>query len=208
MDNVPDKYYNVDKQNLTLAEKSTVNSPNDVYTDADGSEYYFDKVSGEYRGFSIAGYVSFGAAVDSIPMGTLENAANELAAHFIDVNAYERTYFCQEDTLIHKFTYRKTVDGYSTADMGSVWITSDGNVGHVRFYNTGIFDEIDIPIVDEETLDDMFLRLLVDRECQTIHSRILTMQDNELYILYDYDYLFTKNGTQLIARDEMYVKLE
>ncbi len=209
MDKVPDEYYHVDKNKLTPVKETVANSPNNVFKDDDGTQYVFDKASGEYRGFIPPVHEGFGADADKIAMDKLENAADELASHFVQVSEYERTYFYQEDTSVHKFNYCKKIKGYRTTDMGNVWISSDGNIELVSFINTGMFEDVDIPAIDEKALDDTFNKSLGENKCQKIIERTLTIKDNQLYIIYDYEYLFnTAQGNQVSARDEMYLKLQ
>lgn len=207
MDKVPEAYYHADKSKLIPAGETRPGSPNDIYKDKDGTQYEFDKDTGAYRGFVPPIHSGFGAAAGSIAMDTLEKTADELASHFVQASAYERVYFYQEDTSVHKFTYYKKAGGYRTADRGNVWISSDGNVELVSFINTGIFDKIEIPAIDPKALDEAFYKSLGETVCQKIWERTLTVKEGEVYLLYDYDYSFTAQGTKLTARDERYIKV-
>ena len=205
MEKVPEKYYNVNKKNLKPIENVNPHSQNNNYEDEDGTIYAFDKSTGAYRGFIPPVNSSFGAKADSIEMEKLEKVADALASHFIDVAAYERSYYYQEDTSVHKFTYCKLIKGFRTTDLGNVWITSDGNIELVMFDSTGIFNSIDLPDnIDKKALDEKFYKSL-DKQmaCKKILNRTLTIQEKEIYMIYDYQY--ERNGAS--GRNEVYIKL-
>ena len=206
MQKIPDEYYRVDINKLKPIENLNANSQNNKYEDEDGTVYAFDKATGEYRGFIPPLSSTSGGDQNSIDMKKLEKAADELASHFIDVAAYELSYYYQEDTSIHKFTYCKNLKGYRTTDMGSVWITSDGNIELVMFEGTGIFNNIDLPnAIDEKALDEKFYKLL-DKQiiCKKIINRTLTVKEKKLYMIYDYEY---EQGKEFSERNELYVNL-
>lgn len=210
MDNVPDECYHADKSRLKLVEDKVEmpGFPNDTYEDGNGIQYEFDKITEDYRGFTPPVFNhdrSVGA--DYIEMERLEEAADEIASHFIQVEEYERTYFYQEDTAIHKFTYYKEIEGYPSTDKGNVWITSDGYVELVSFMNTGIFDDIDIPVIDGKALDDIFYQSLGEEEvCSEIYERTLTLKDKELYMYYFYSATVGQDNPVTYG-EEKYIKI-
>lgn len=205
MEKVPDEYYHVDKNKLNPIENVDPRSRNNHYEDEDGTIYAFDKDTGAYRGFIPPIPPSFGAKADSIEMEKLEKAADALASHFIDVAAYERSYFYQEDTSVHKFNYCKIIKGFRTTDSGDVWITSDGNLDLLMFDETGIFNSINLPDnIDKKALDEKFYKSLDEqRRCKEILNRTLTIQEKEIYMIYDY--VYEQRGYS--AREVVYIKL-
>lgn len=205
MEKVPEKYYHVNKKGLRPIENVDPHSRNNHYEDEDGTIYAFDKDTGAYRGFIPPVNSSFGAKADSIEMEKLEKVADALASHFIDVAAYERSYYYQEDTSVHKFTYCKIIKGFRTTDSGNVWITSDGNLDLLMFYGTGIFNSINLPDnIDKKALDEKFYKSLDEqRRCKEILNRTLTIQEKEIYMIYDY--VYEQRGYS--AREVVYIKL-
>ena len=199
MDRVPEPYLDPDKSRLTLVENREFESPNAVYEDGNGIQYEFDRATGDYRGFFALSQMDVGEGdPDGIPMERLEKAADALAAHFIDPAAYERTYFYQEDTTTHKFRYCRKIQGVETIDLGNVWFSTAGNVINVSFFNTGIFDKAEIPVIDKQELDDRFFASLdADYTFDKILNRTLTMQNGALCILYDYTRVKILNGIEV-----------
>lgn len=186
MDRVPDSYFNVDTDTLTLVGEDKYDPTAVLYVDENGTEFEFDKTTGAYRGFFPPVHAI--EQDDTLSMDAIEKAADELAARFVDTDDYERSYFHQEDTRVHKFTYCKSINGYPTTDVGIVWICADGTIELISFINTGIFDDIELPTIDEQSLDTKFYQAIGDRICEEIEKRTLSVENGVLCLRYDYVY--------------------
>lgn len=184
MEQVPEKYFHPDRATLSPAEQAY--SSNLCYQDASGTIYEFDAESGAYRGF-IPPIITTTEGADFIAMEWLEKAADELAAHFIPVESYERTYSYSEATRVHKFYYYRCYQGFRSEDMGCVWFTTAGTVDLVTFYHTGRFETIPLPTdLSVKKLDQEFEKRLNGKVCTEIYDRMLKLKDGSPVVSYDY----------------------
>ncbi len=207
MNNVPNKYYQVDKNKLKYIQKFSVN---DMYEDEDGVLYVFDSVSGEYRGFSLDNVSPQAIKPDTtIPVEAFVTTADEIASHFIDVKVFERTYSPpKERSHYYNFIYQKRIAGYLTDERGIVMLNEDGSIGTVYFYNLGMFDNVQIPAIDEKKLDETCYALLnKELRCTEIRSRTLTMKDEKLYMVYECEVAKSLSETTIEYIEVLYVEL-
>ena len=205
-DAIPEKYQTADKRTMTPVSGASSDSPNELYADADGVQYYFDKTTGAYRGFIVLPPDEAASAGTNMTMPELETAANTAAAMFIRIVEYERTYFCQEDTGMHKFRYTRKIQGFSTEDAGNVWIDRNGYIFLVSFSNTDIFQNRSIPSLNEKALDDDFQQALGKDVLCRIQERTLMVKEGRLVMCYEY-VLLDQNGNETGELEEKFIPI-
>lgn len=180
---IPQKYFSVKKEDLTPTEPLIEDKTEDHYTDADGVKYYFDKQTGNYCGFRISSGIAQGTK-DSIPQTKLETLSDTIAEKFIKVKQYQRTYQYKEGVKTHWFTYDKYKNGIKTADKFLVWINADGNIKMARALHTGEFDNIKIPEIDHEKLEQQARQRVEEKGYvfQQIREKELVFENGKLCI--------------------------
>ena len=203
---IPEKYRTADKSTMTPVSGASSDSPNELYADADGVQYYFDKTTGAYRGFVVLSPDETASAGTTMTKPELEAAADTAAAMFIRIAEYERTYFFQEDTGMHKFRYTRKIQGFSTADAGNVWIDRNGYIFLVSFSHTDVFQDQSIPSLNQKTLDDDFQQALGKDVLCRIQERTLMVKDGRLVMCYEY-VLLDQNGNETGEREELFVPI-
>lgn len=203
---IPEKYRTADKRTMTPVSGASSDSPNELYADADGVQYYFDKTTSAYRGFIVLPPDEAASAGTNMTMPELETAADMAAALFIRTADYERTYFCQEDTGMHKFRYTRKIQGFSTADAGNVWIDRNGYIFLVSFSHTDVFQNRSIPSLNQKTLDGEFQKMLGETVLCRIQERTLTVKDGQLVMCYEY-VLLDQTGNETGEREELFVPI-
>lgn len=210
MRDIPDDYFHATLKNLTRLDEQVEELTFWEYIDDDGIKYYFDKEDGSQLGFSNIGTGMSLPTVD-IPMTEWESVADSVAERYVDLESYKRSYFWQEDTRTHKFSYVKHIQGYPTTDYGSVWLRDSGYLVRVLFRNVGVYDDVEESLnIDEKILDKRFYEALQEKKvtCTEITQRTLDMQDRKLYMSYEYEFVAEEiDGIEYFELDKQLVRI-
>lgn len=182
-----EKYLNPDISTMTK-KKDGGEKSNAVYVTEDGTEFFFDPKTGEYRGFN-PDTVPQSEIGEAISEEALRKTADQWASYFIPLKEYTRNYYYQEDLDLHKFYYIRMVAGMDTEEIGHVWLRRNGQVEFCKFCNIGLFKNYKAPSsLTVEKMDEKFFAYIEKNNLPftEIERRLLCYQGDAVYAEYTY----------------------
>ncbi len=179
----------------------------DTYINEDrNAELSFDSLSGEFAGiFFYYTWENYDAAdIENSHDKALEQA-KQLASGYIDLDEYVLTetqdphYKDDEENTeigqhgegritVYDFTFTKKVNGFNTSDSFVVGITSKGDLQSFHAYDTGLFEQRDVPEIDKDEL------------AKSIDENL-----KEIYSKYEYTYEIVKQTLTLSPEEKAVV---
>jgi len=163
-----------------------------IFRDDRDTRFEFDRETGDLRVISRQYYDGF-QHLPELPLlnaNEMQLLADEFIAHFINPDDYTRVY--QDFSLRfrqHEFHYIRAVNGFETAERSEVWVTNSGNVTFIRIGPIGMFDDVELPQIDSDVLDEQFEITFRGRYGNAdfdITNQILEIDSNILFMNFHY----------------------
>ena len=182
------------KSNLNrIEEKDNDGDIIEIYADENGTEFIYEKNTDLLIGFN--------RSKDDIDNSFNNNQKTKdeceiiiklFLSQQIDFDKYsliEQNF--SDETNLYYFYYSQKVQGYRSSDFALVYIYPTGIIKSYAARNTGIFNDILIPVINEMELDNTFQHLISSQLINgktfvEIQERVLMVKENKLYMLYGY----------------------
>ena len=152
--------YQAEYKKSTLA--SSRHNMTDIYYNTEtGVEIYFsgNRFAGIHFGHLLLDYDDYNAKDNIIDESKALEMAKTVVQQYIDINEYkieisENNVLGMPETYLYRVSFIKEKGGFETSDEAIVSITSKGDIRTLSLYDIGIFDDINVPIVDASKLQE------------------------------------------------------
>jgi len=195
--------YDVDKDLLQPAASKGYDTINEWYIDEDGTEYSFDRRTGDLTGI-LKPYIENQPEQAKYSLDEMCLMADSALFSLADAKKWKRVHDYDEDTRNYYFYYSRIESGYETTEGGMVAISNSGHIRYTEVWFVGMFDTVTIPEIKENELDakfDLVLRQQYnDVTNYIIIDRVLDYKGNQLVMRYEVE--FTQGGEHTL-RDQI-----
>lgn len=184
------------------------------YVDDRGVRYFFERGTGRFAGISWPAELLYERRNSVfISADELDLLADSTISYFIDVQHYEKSYF--GGTGSHTVRYTRVVNGFNTTQTATVSVHMSGVLGLATSFNTGLFDNVTVPTIDEADMDRRFEIALREQFGEradrfVIERRTLDIQNGQLIMIYEFGFKFWENELEeyfVSALEELVVEI-
>jgi len=163
------------------------------YIDESETSFHFDRETGNLSSISQLAHVRFDNISEYLllSLDEMKQLADEFISHFIDPSSRRRVFQHERLLRSYDFKYIREVNGYDTAESSMISISYCGKVRFIIIGSVGMFDDVELPPIDEAELDIRFEEMFKHENGDvdfTITNRVLSINSNLLIMTYHFTF--------------------